>query len=81
MLLEEMKARRLEAGLSFHRVGVALGITGEGYRQKERGNNRVTGAELAILARLYGMAIQEAFPSYVPTEGEVLLSQQIDAAA
>lgn len=57
----------------------ALGITTEGYRLKEAGMVRVTGFDLARLADLFGVPLQEAFPGYEPTEEEQALVRHLSA--
>lgn len=78
-LADEMKAARARAGKSLAECGALLGISGEGYRKKELGLAPVTGAELATLALAYGTPLMEAFPSYLPTEGERALCRQLAA--
>lgn len=81
MLTEEMKVARILAGKSTREAGFALGLKGETYRQKELGNIGINGAELALLARLYGKPMAELFPSYQPSEGEALLVDEMVRAA
>lgn len=80
MLTDEMKEARKVSGKSAREVALALGLTsGEAYRLKEIGKVGITGAELALLARLYGRPMSEIFPSYEPTEGEALLVAELAA--
>lgn len=80
-LAEQMRAAREHAGESIRAAGMKLGLRGETYRQKELGNIGVTGAELALLADLYGGSVAQLFPAYTPTDGEVLLSAELARAA
>ena len=82
MLKTEMKVARIMAGKSTKDAAEALGLkSGEAYRLKELGKVGITGAELALLARLYGRPMAEVFPSYEPTEGEALLVSELMVAA
>jgi hypothetical protein len=78
MLAHEMKVARVTAGFSCERCGLVLDMTGEAYRMRER-DGRMTGAQLALLARAYGSTVSAAFPSYKATEGEILLCRDLAA--
>lgn len=81
MLTDEMKVARVLANKSMREAGDALGLTGEAYRLREIGVQTPTGAELALLARLYGGAVADLFPSYQPSEGEQLFAVEFGRAA
>ncbi len=72
----EMYAARLRAGVSMEVAAAAAEISPEAYRKREEGVAIAAGAELALLARFYGRRLREAFPSYVPTEGERLWGEE-----
>lgn len=78
MLAHEAKAARAIAGFSTDRAGATLGMTGEAYRVREKAG-RFSGAQLALLAHAYGRSLADAFPSYQPSEGEILLCRQLAA--
>lgn len=73
----DLKEIRNRYGKTLAECAEAIGTSIEGYRQKELGNIPVSGIELAQLARLYGRSMREVFPSYTPSDGEVLLVQQL----
>ena len=82
MLIPELKKlRKQHSGVTLQNCADALGITIQGYLRKEKGEVPTTGIELAKLARLYEMPLRKAFPSYNPTDGEMLLAKELGRAA
>jgi len=76
----EMLMFRRRHGISTATAGRVLGISGEGYRLKERGGS-ATGPELAALAEAFGETLATAFPSYRPTPHERALARHLAEAA
>jgi transcriptional regulator with XRE-family HTH domain len=77
MIQAELKAARLAAGKSLAEIGKVLGLSYEGYRNKETATTPVTGTELARLADYYQRPLDVLFPSYRPTLGEVSLARHL----
>ena len=81
-LTQEMRVARVLAGKSMEDCRKALGYnSAEVYRLREIGKVPITGSELAMLANLYEKPLAECFPSYRPTHGERLLTQELAGAA
>src|SRR5690606_40108989 len=76
----EMLMFRRRNGISTAAAGQVLGISGEGYRLKERAGS-ATGPELAALAEAFGETLGTAFPSYRPTPHERALARHLAEAA
>lgn len=72
-----MRELRETAGYSQREVARRLGWSGETYRQKELGHLGLSGPDLARIAHLYDRRLRDAFPEYVPSEGERLLADHI----
>ena len=77
----DLQGARTRYGRSRIDCAATLGISVEGYRQKEKGLIGVTGGELAQLADLYGVPLSEAFPGYEPTDDERALARHLSDAA
>lgn len=80
-IAREIRGLREKRNWSRREVARRLGWNHETYRQKEAAILAATGAELAEIARVYGLQVRDAFPSYEPTKGERLLAEQLGEVA
>jgi len=86
MIQLELKDLRRRQGWSLDDAARIIRITsGEGYRRKELPPEHprhasISGVELALLADAAGVALEDAFPSYEPTDGEQALVRHLAAA-
>jgi DNA-binding XRE family transcriptional regulator len=78
MIQGELKAIRERFGTTKTHCARTLGITVQGYLLKERGDSPISGIELVKLARMYGVPLREAFPSYEPTADELMLAEELN---
>ena len=65
MVNKELRAARINAGLTQAEMGKRLGLTMAGYRQKETGERKITIEEAQKMASILGKSLDDIFlPSF-----------------
>ena len=65
MVNKELRAARINAGLTQAEMGKRLGLTMAGYRQKETGERKITIDEAKKIAEVLGKSLDDIFlPSF-----------------
>lgn len=80
-IARQIRKLRRDRELSIAAVAEKLGMNAETYRLKETAGIGVTGAELAQIARMYDLRLRDAFPAWEPSEGELILAQELSEVA